>query len=302
MRLPLSLALLAAVALGPPAAAAPVPCAPWTVRVVASGLGSLENLEPDGRGGLYVSASTQGAVLRLTRSGAPAVAVAGVTSPGGLRVRQGGLLFTTGDAAASGLLGTADGTLQRLDLRTGRRTVVASGLRMPNGLVFLPDGSALTSRDIAGLQPSGITRISPSGVVQERWSDQADSNGLAVDPSGRWLYSDETFTATSRVYRTEIAHPARRTVVASLAAVGVPKGLDDLTLASSGALYVTANGAGEVLRLDPRTGQSCVIASGLQNPSAVKQGRDRAFPASRLYVSGFDGRLLELVPPPGVRP
>lgn len=302
-RLALCLGLVAG-AVGVPAAssAAPDPCAPWTVGVVASGLGSLENLEPDGKDGLFVSASTENAVLRLTRSGAPQVAVADVTSPGGLRVRGGALFFTTGDAAASGALGTADGTLERLDLRTRKRTTWARGLTMPNGLVLLPDGSALTSRDVAGLNPTGITRVTRTGAVQPGWSDQADSNGMAVDPTGRWLYSDETFTLASNVYRTEIAHPEHRVLVASLFEVGVPKGLDDLTLASSGALYLAANSAGQVIRLDPVTGDSCVIASGLTTTSAVKQGRGKAFPASRLYVTGFDGRVLELTPPKGVTP
>jgi sugar lactone lactonase YvrE len=302
MRLTLCFALLA-VAVGAPVAraSAPDPCTPWTVTVLASGLGSLENVEPDGKDGLFISASTQNAVLRLTRSGAPAVAVAGVTSPGGLRVGGGALYFTTGDAIPSGALGTADGTIQRLDLRTGRRTTWASGLTMPNGLAFLPDGCGVTSRDVAGASPTGITRVL-HGVAHPSWSDQADSNGMAVDPTGRWLYSHETFTMASNVYRTEIAHPEHREVVASLFAPGVPKGLDDLTLSTSGVLYVAANGAGEVIRLDPRTKASCVVASGLMNTSAVKQGRGKAFPAGRLYVTGFDGRVLELTPPRGVTP
>jgi hypothetical protein len=303
VRFPLTLALAAAVLAAPAArATAPDPCAPWTVRVLASGLGSLENVEPDGKDGLFVSASTQGAVLRLTRSGPPKVAVAGVTGPGGLRVRGSALYFNTGDSIPAGALGTATGTIDRLDLRTGRRSTFARGLTQPNGLVFLPDGSAVTSRDVSVRGATGITRVTPKGVVQPSWAEQADSNGLAVDPTGRWLYTDETFTLASNVYRIEIAHPTRREVVASLLSPGIPKGLDDLVLASSGALYVTANGAGEVIRLDPLTKRSCVVADGLMNPSAVKQGRGRAFPASRLYVTGFDGRVLELVPPRGVTP
>ncbi len=288
----LLLALLVASALAAPGASAASPCQPWTVRVLASGLGSLENLEPDGQGGIYLSATA--GVERFTRSGLRLVAPA--TSPGGLRVRDGALFFTTGDAAASGALGTADGTIERLDLRTGRRRTWARGLTMPNGLAFLPDGSAVTSRDVAGLHPTGITRVS-RGVVTTSWSDQADSNGLAV--AGGWLYSDETFTPGSKVYRTSIAHPARREVIASLTG---HLGLDDLTLSTSGVLYLAVNGSGEVVRLDPRTGASCTIASGLQNTSAVKQGRGTSFPSSRLYATGFDGRLLELVPPRGVAP
>jgi hypothetical protein len=301
LRRGLAVALLLAGTAAPAArAAAPDPCAPWTVRVLASGLGSLENLEPDGKDGLFVSASTQNAVLRVTRTAAPAVVLSGVSSPGGLRLRGTTLYVVTGDSAASGVLGRADGTIDRLDLRTGRRTTWVRGLTMPNGLVFLRDGSALVSRDVAGLSPTGITRIRPSGAVQPAWSGQADSNGLAVDPSGRWLYSDETFTAASNVYRTEVAHPSRRVVVASLGGIGVPKGLDDLMLSSSGVLYVAANSGGQVIRLDPRTGRSCAVVSGLTLTSSVKQGRGRAFPPSRLYATGFDGRVLELIPPPGV--
>ncbi len=150
------------------------------------------------------------------------------------------------------------------------------------------------------MNPTGITRVSPTGVVQPNWSNQSDSNGMAVDPTGKWLYTDETFTLSANVYRTEIAHPTNRTIVASLQDLGVPKGLDDLTIASSGKLYVTANLAGQVIRLDPITKKSCVIASGLTNTSAVKQGRGKALPPSRLYATGFDGKLLELMPPAGV--
>ena len=297
--LPLLTAALVAGGLAAPVAVATAnPCAPWTVTVLASGLGSLENVEPDGNGGLFLSAT--GGVERFTRTGGVRLVTA-ATSPGGLRVHGGALFFNTGDALQSGALGSADGTIQRLDLKSGKRTTWAAGLTMPNGLVLLPDGSALTSRDLTGGHPTGITRVADHRR-QESWSNQPDSNGMAVDPTGRWLYSDETFTAASNVYRTEIAHPTNRQVVVSLAAIGAPKGLDDLTLATSGTLYLAANGAGQVIRLDPRTKASCVVAAGLHNTSAVKQGRGGSFPMSRLYVTGFDGRLLELTPPAGVTP
>jgi sugar lactone lactonase YvrE len=298
MRLPLLLSA-ALVALSAPlaSAAAPSPCQAWAVKDLATGLGVLENLLPT-RTEIFYSGD---GVMRFTRAGAPTL-VAAADSPGGLRIRNGALWFVTGDGLQSGALGRADGTLQRLDLRTRRQTTIASGLTMPNGFTFLPDGSALTSRDVAGLHPTGITRVSPTGVVQERWSDQADSNGMAVDPTGRYLYSDETFTYGSKVYRTEIAHPSRRTVVATLGGPGVPKGLDDLTLASSGALYLAANSAGQVIRLDPRTGSSCVVATGLTTISSVRQGAGGAFPANRLYATTFTGRIAEITPPAGVTP
>ena len=296
-------ALLAAIpavaaALVVPSAAEVSACTPWTQRVVAEGLGSLENVEPDGRGGLLISASSRSAVERLTPDGTVTTVAAGLTSPGGLRVRGTTLYATTGDSAAAGATADDSGTIEQIDLRTGKRRTWASGLTMPNGLAFLPDGSAVTSRDINVIAPTGITRVDPkTRAVQPSWADLADTNGLAVDPTGTWLYAVETFTLPSNLYRIRIADPSDVEVVASLFEAGVPKGLDDMTIDAEGVLYITANGAGQVIRFDPATKSQCTIASGLQNPSAVKFGRGPGWPSDRLYVVGFDGRVRELTPP-----
>jgi hypothetical protein len=48
------------------------------------------------------------------------------------------------------------------------------------------------------------------------------------------------------------------------------KGLDDITRDENGILYPVANGMGELLRVDPATGEACLIASGFQNSSSVR--------------------------------
>jgi streptogramin lyase len=292
-RAALTAALAALLAL-PAAARAADTCMPWTQRTIASGLGTLENLAFDGRGGLVLSSTADNAIERMTPDGQVTTLVPDVNAPGGLVVRGRTLFFNTGDAAASGVLGRADGTLERVDLDTGARTLVAAGLTMPNGLTFLPDGSAVASRDLGS--GTGITRVSRAGAVQTSWAALDDTNGMAVDPTGRWLYADQTFTLDSAVYRISIADPSRAEVVAHLGGVGVPKGLDDLTIDGRGRLYLAANSAGEVLRLDPATGASCVIATGLQNPSSVRFGRGAGWSSSHLYVTGFDGSVRELAP------
>lgn len=296
-RLKLTLAVALVLGVAPLAQAAPNPCQPWAVRDIATGLGSIENLLPI-RNEIFYSGK---GVMRFTRS-APPTLFAPAESPGALRIRDGALWFVTGDALLSGALGRADGTLQRFDLRTRKQSTWVSGLTMPNGFLFLPDGSALTSRDVAGLNPTGITRITTKRVVQPNWSNQSDSNGLAVDATGRYLFSVETFTLESRVYRTEIARPSRRTVIKTLGGVGIPKGLDDMAIGKSGALYITANSAGELIRLDPRTATSCVLATGLTTISSVRLGGGGSFPANRLYASTFSGRIVEITPPAGVTP
>lgn len=272
------------------------------MRTIAEGLGSLENVLPDERGGLLVSASDQKAIVRLAPDGSSTVLVPDVTSPGGLRIRDGVLYFNTGDSAASGAFGTADGTIDTYDLGTGARATFARDLVMPNGLAALPNGDFVTSRDIGS--GTGITRVpfDDPAHPQFSWVDTSDSNGMAVDPTGTYLYYVETFTNESAVYRVTIASPSMVERVTTLGGTVPPKGLDDMTVDGSGLLYIAANSAGEVIRLDPATKDACVIATGMRNTSAVKLGAGPGWPSTHLFVVGFDGVARELTPPAGQEP
>lgn len=276
------------------------PCAGTEVRVVAAGLGSLENLEPDGTGGMLVSASDRDAIERVLPDGTVETLVADVDRPGGLRVREDGaaLWFNTGDGAVSGVLGTPDGTLQRWDLATGERTVVTEGLVMPNGLVFDGAGNAYVSRDLG--RDAAVTRIpADDRGAPERWAEIDDSNGLAIDPTGTFLYVSSTFNAPASLFRVRLDDPTDIEEVFRFVTVGtIPaKGLDDITIDADGVLYLTANGSGELFRYDPATDSACVLTDALQNPSAVKLGSGPGWSSDALYVSGFDGRLVEVTLP-----
>jgi len=281
----------------PPTAAA-TPCDGWTTTTVASGLGRLENLEPDGEGGMFVSDIQGNAIKRVTRDGTTTT-LASVPSPGGLRVRDNVLYANSGNSAASGVTGTADGTLERFDLGTGKRTTWATGLIMPNGLVRDAQGNAYASRDLGS--DGKITKIPAADPVHPigDWANIADTNGLAIDPTGQWLYASTTFNAPASVYRIKLSDPTVIQEIAQLSSVGspVPKGLDDLTIDAAGILYITANASGEVFRLDPKTGAACVLASGFLNTSAVKFGSGPGWPDNHLFVSSWDGKVTELSPP-----
>ena len=90
------------------------PCDGWKLRTLKSGLGSLENLEFDGTGGLLISASGSrggnGSIERMTPDGEISTLVPDVKAPGGQRVVGRTLYFNTGDSLQSGLSGTADPT------------------------------------------------------------------------------------------------------------------------------------------------------------------------------------------------
>jgi len=295
-RLTLTLALLAVVgALG--ASSAQGACTTWSQRTELSGQGLLENLAFDHRSALLLSASTQDAILRVDRRGNVEHLIDDVNAPGGLRVRGDVLFFNTGDSAISGLQNLSDGTIERFRFKTGQRSVYAQGLTMPNGLIFLPNGDAVVSRDIG--TGTGMTRI-PAGDPEHpelNWARLDDTNGMAVDPGGRYLYTVATFRPEAPVYRIKIKDPSRIRVVAELGEGGGLLALDDMTIDRRGRLFIAANLAGEVIRLNPDTGASCVIASDLQNPSAVKFGRGRGWSNRSLYVTGFDGTVKRLTPP-----
>jgi hypothetical protein len=283
---------------GPSSASTQPGCTPWSMRTVASNLGILENLSFDGNGGMLLSAWSENAILRLTPSGSISPVVLGVKAPGGQRVRGHVLYFNTGDSPESGYLGIPDGTLQRFDLRTGQRATVATGLTMPNGLLFLPNGDAVVSRDLG--TGTGITRIPSDDPAhpQANWIQTDDSNGMAIDPTKTWFYFVQTNHDGMPLWRAPLSDPSQAKLYANLGPGG---GLDDMDIDRDGVLYIAVNrypdSTGEVIRFDPQTRATCVIASGLQAPSSVKFGRGPGWPSNRLYVVGFDGRVLELTPP-----
>jgi sugar lactone lactonase YvrE len=282
------------------------PCDGWTMTTLFSGLGTLEYLLPDGRGGLLISSSARNAVERLTRAGVSST-VRALPAPGAMVIRGNQLYVTTGDGAQSGTLGTADGTIERIDLDTLQDVTYSSGLIMPNGLGFSIAGDAYTTRDLDNPNnPAQVTKVTASDPTHPNlhWANQGDTNGVRVDPTETWLYISTTFNQPANVYKVRLSNPSDIELVASLANTGsvVPKGLDDMTMDTNGILYIAANGSGEVLRLDPITGQSCVLASGLQNPSAVEFGGGAGWDSTHLFVSGFDGTVRELTPPtPGTQ-
>jgi hypothetical protein len=56
-----------------------------------------------------------------------------------------------------------------------------------------------------------------------------------------------------------------------------------------------------VIQVNPLTGDHCDIVGGLMNPSSLKFGRGPGWKQDSLYVTGFDGTVRELTPPPGYR-
>jgi hypothetical protein len=301
MRLMVSLVMGVLAASGLPAMAASEACTPWTMRTVVDGLGRVENLEPDGTGGLLIGASDRSAIERITSDGGRTTFASGVPNPGGLRVRGRTLFAVTG------------GRIETFDLRTGDRAVYSGEIPSPNGLVFARNGDSFVSRDLGDAEPfvpdpfhggigtnMKVTMVPAADPMHPdtAWADLSDTNGLAIDRRNVWLYASTTFNMSAEVFRIRLDDPTVIEKVADLGSISDPvNGLDDMAMGRNGDLYITANGMGRVWQLDPISGDRCIIASGLQNPTSVKFGRGDGWPSDHLFVSGWDGRIRELIPP-----
>ncbi|MFI8659869.1 SMP-30/gluconolactonase/LRE family protein [Rhodococcus qingshengii] len=289
-----ALLIVAAIAAGTVAAATPAGatwtvapmCGEWRVETVAQGLEQLENLEPDYNGGFYLSGESK--IYHVDAAGQVRTVLDDMAAPGSLQLDGSRLSFLT----------RQDGKLWHLDTSTDQLSTPVDFAG--NGLLRLPDGDLLTTWvGTEGGPPKGVSRyLHDSGAVVPNWSTVPRSEGLALSPDHRAVYTDDLFTG--QIIRVPLDTPDAWTVVATVPSL-IP-GLDDLTMSQDGMLYAAAHVEGSIYRVHPETGTSCVVASGLSNgwngPSSVRIGQDGDGWA--LYVTGFDGTLRRLVPPSGV--
>jgi sugar lactone lactonase YvrE len=295
-----ALGIVAALCLLAPAQALAVSDCPRypEATVLAEGLGTLESALMDKRGRLLIGGD--GALLRMDSPGAePEVVVPGIEGPGGLAFGGDGFLYMGfGDTIAIGAQGDVDprAGLLRIHPDTGERSVFAEGLSMANGLVRGPDGSFYASNDIVG----GIDRVSTDGAVEHRWSDVVSANGLVVDRARTHLLAAQTFTAAA-IARVPLDDPASIETYYSAPIEDAAAGLDGMIRDRRDRLYVAANGAGEIWRVN-RKPAACSLASMAafpDGPSALAFGRGkRGFDRRNLYVVNFAGEVIQLA---GVR-
>ncbi len=269
-------------------------------EVLRRGCGVLESAIVDAGGALFFTSQTwcgsKGAILRMDDpDAAPEEVVTGVTSPGGLAWDDDGTLIAGyGDSPHGGLIGNWVGLawLLRVDPGTGSCERWVHGLGMSNGVARAPDGTVYASNDVG----THLDRIAADGTVQRRWARVASANGLAVDAAGRYLYAAQTFVH-ARIARVDLDDPHTVETYARTPRAAAASMPDGLAIDESGRLFVAANGAGQIWRVDG-DGSIRIVADGLRCPSAVALGRgQRGFCAGNAYAVTFAGDVVEL---PGV--
>lgn len=267
----LVLAASAALTTSPPAAAAPACPGVSVTRIAAASTPLLdwsENLAFDSAGDLWVSRGQRGLVERYSRAGTRTAAVT-IPEPGAIRLGPDGLIYVASGAATPNLLpGARRGTVMRINPTAAQLNpqIFARNLGMPNGMTFGPDNYLYVADSRLGL-----IRISPSGRLDAAWSARAPKsqspnavvNGVSLNgiaSSGDDLFVTMTASLTGRVLRVPISDPAKITVAADLTAP-TPSSLDDLIAPHPGVLVV-ASTAGQVLRTNLHTRQTCAVNVG----------------------------------------
>lgn len=303
----LAAALLTTCALVPAGPASAAGCPSWEKEQVASGYGVLENLGFDGTGGVLLSegalAGGAGGLRRLAADGTRATVVEPVSSPGGIVVGSGAdagtVFFTSGNGFASGILGLKDGAINAVDLvdgaAVGAPRIVATGLTMPNGMVRLPDGDFLVSRDVLG--PAAVTtRVRTDGSSEPFAPSVTSTNGMAVDADRGLVYIASTFNLLSTVSVVRLADPSAKPRVIVIPGLGPLNAADDLVLGPDGYLYVALNLAGKVVRVDPDSGAVCQVAKGIPFVSSLRFGAGPGWDPGSLYTTSFLGKVTRIKP------
>lgn len=287
----------AAFALGAPAGAAALEDCPEQPQpqILRSGPGTLESIGVDRKGRIFYTEIDAGSLLRLRDDGRERTLVSGIDGPGGIVFQRRNLLVGFGNSYAQALDGPLDpqGGLLRVDPRSGRSRVFAEGLQMANGIARGPDGQIFASNALG----TGIDRIQ-GGAVEVNWASGVTSpNGLAVSADGRYLFASQT--ATPGIQRIPLDDPGAASAWYTGTVADAVAGLDGMERGPDGAMYVAANGAGQVWRVSG-PGEACVLlrrSAFPDGPSDVAFTRGRGFRDGTLLVTTWGGEILAL---PGV--
>ncbi|MFE0130626.1 SMP-30/gluconolactonase/LRE family protein [Streptomyces sp. NPDC059037] len=252
-----------------------------------------ENLEFDGRGTLWVTHLMEHRVEGYAPDGTLRTSFP-LNGPGGIERGPDSMMYVNYGANPLTSVLTGGGVV-RFDPTAAqpKPEKFVDGLSGINGLAVDADGNFYLSREMS----TGIIKIRPDGTRDEAWTRAADlfgTNGLEI--VGDQLYSTSIIDATSSIVRTPLNNPAGRTTVTSLTPNPLDiKVLDGLT-SFDGDLLVVGFRSGELIRVDPATGRSCVLVSGLHLPSSVRvpRGFGDHDPRRELFVVETSGRIVKV--------
>ncbi len=255
------------------------------VRIVASGLDHPEclNFGPDG--GCYAGGE-DGQVYRLRFDAPPEVYARTAGGVGGVCLDGTGNLYDCNYGRATVHRVTPSGTVSVYSQGT-----VGAPATEPNYAVFGADGWLFYSDSGSYYRPNGrLYGVSPSGETRLIFGGHLHyPNGLAIDPSGQWLYMIQS-TAPNIIRFPMQGGGALGEPEIFLKLRGVVP--DGMAFAASGTLYVSCYAPDVILRI----GADRVVETLVEDPGAdlLNRPTNVAFEpgTTNLWFANFGGHTV----------
>ncbi len=157
-----------------------------------------------------------------------------------------------------------------LDIATGAITVeVGPSAGECDDLLFAPDGDLISTAFIEG----AVRRHKADGSATDLATGLPGINSIALTRDGKRLFAGQVFMGEG-LWEIDLAGVAPPRLVTDDTG-----GLNAFHFGPDGMIYAPSWGRGQVVRVDPESGETVVLADGFQAPGAV-----RFDAADQLYV------------------
>ncbi|NIM52817.1 MAG: hypothetical protein GTN62_15195 [Gemmatimonadales bacterium] len=168
-----------------------------------------------------------------------------------------------------------DGIVWRITPEGKKTRVVDGGIGDPNFVLVRSDGSFLVSDDAT----DEIFLVDTAGTVNLFTDAVGHPNGLALSADGSTLFvaqifvSLRPFVVDDRVWAVPLAEGLAAGPPEVIARLGERAGNDGLAMDELGRVYVAANGAGQIWRIDPATREKVLIAENMPGVASLAFGQ-----------------------------
>lgn len=228
---------------------------------------------PDGR--LYVAGADSGDIWAVGADGAKEKIA---TLPSAL-----GIAFKGADLLVAGF-----GTDEVYRVRGRTFEVYAGPVSKPNFVTVTPWGSLLVSNDYA----NDVSEVVAGEATL--WTDAVPSpNGMAFNDAGDKLYVVTTFADNPSLWSVALNGNKAGAAAKVATFTGSPTP-DGIAVAADGAVYVALNTGRRLVRVEPVSGATTDVATGLQFPASLAFGRGGFDPCS-VYVTQLFGKGVHRV-------
>jgi sugar lactone lactonase YvrE len=272
------------------------PSFPVTARVLVEGkFQRCEGIAFNGIGDLYVAGNAS--LWQVDPSGSVTLVAELYTNLGLAPIGERDILMADfGPTTRFDLGPNADGIVWRITPEGEKTRVVDGGIGDPNALWVRDDGTFLVSDDAT----DEILLADLEGNVRLFTDAVGHPNGIAVSQDGSTLYVAQIFSSLrplvpdGRLWAVPLEDGDISGLPELLADLGPTAANDGLALDERGRIYVAANGAGQIWRVDPVSRETVLIAEDLPGVASLAFGQGEFDPLALYATSTRTGRVWEV--------